>query len=293
MKYSKKGFTLIELLVVIAIIALLLSIIMPALQKVKAQAQFIICGSNLKQWGISSAMYTTENDGYFPYALNCITLPYGHPNYKPKPGDPSRNPGSDWDCRWHDEAYNNTNHPELAGVLWTYLQNQKVAICPTFKRLAKTRGNLHPPHHNSAIPVQPQYSFSQNAWLGPLSSDPYYESQGAAQYEAPRIQNVNHPASVFVFAEENMWTIPGSSESTMNDNGLFTHWFGGAGSTDCLATYHKTSWNFGDDGTLLKKGVSNLVFADGHIDTGYYLDSVDLSDPKGWKRTIGGNPRNP
>ena len=68
--------------------------------------------------------------------------------------------------------------------------------------------------------------------------------------------------------------------------GLFSHWEGVAGTADCLATYHKTSWNFGDDGTLLKKGVSNLVLADGHTDTGYYLDTVDLSDPIGWKGRI-------
>ena len=56
----RKGFTLIELLVVIAIIALLLSILMPSLQKVKKQAQAVICRSNLKQWGIAMILYTQD-----------------------------------------------------------------------------------------------------------------------------------------------------------------------------------------------------------------------------------------
>jgi prepilin-type N-terminal cleavage/methylation domain-containing protein len=61
-----KAFTLIELLVVIAIIALLLSILMPALQRVKKQALSVACLSRLHQWGIIYSMYTSENNGYFP-----------------------------------------------------------------------------------------------------------------------------------------------------------------------------------------------------------------------------------
>lgn len=60
---SKKGFTLIELLVVIAIIALLLSIILPALRKVKKQAAAIVCLSNMRQIITCWHTYTMDNDG--------------------------------------------------------------------------------------------------------------------------------------------------------------------------------------------------------------------------------------
>ena len=63
---TKRGFTLIELLVVIAIIALLLAILMPALQRVKQQARAVVCQSNLKQWGTIFAIYTDDNNGFFP-----------------------------------------------------------------------------------------------------------------------------------------------------------------------------------------------------------------------------------
>ena len=62
MKSRKKGFTLIELLVVIAIIALLLSILTPALNTVKERAKRILCKNNLRQWVIAIVAYNSAND---------------------------------------------------------------------------------------------------------------------------------------------------------------------------------------------------------------------------------------
>ena len=64
--HKPAGFTLIELLVVIAIIALLVSILMPALTHVRKQAKDIACRSNLRQWGIVFTMYAEDYDGRLP-----------------------------------------------------------------------------------------------------------------------------------------------------------------------------------------------------------------------------------
>jgi len=87
---KRGGFTLIELLVVIAIIALLVSILMPALSKAREQARFVTCKAQLNQYGLAAEMMVIDNKD----------------SYLPNPGGLLRSGWVTGNCQWHDEANN-------------------------------------------------------------------------------------------------------------------------------------------------------------------------------------------
>jgi prepilin-type processing-associated H-X9-DG protein/prepilin-type N-terminal cleavage/methylation domain-containing protein len=69
------GFTLIELLVVVGIIAILLSIILPAVSGARKSAQGLKCQSNLRQLALAFHMYASENKQYLPFPTTNLPIP--------------------------------------------------------------------------------------------------------------------------------------------------------------------------------------------------------------------------
>lgn len=66
----KRSFTLVELLIVIAIIAILASMLLPALRTAREKASSIACQNNLKQFGLTNAQYMNDYNGYIPVSFS-------------------------------------------------------------------------------------------------------------------------------------------------------------------------------------------------------------------------------
>ncbi|HUW19024.1 MAG TPA: prepilin-type N-terminal cleavage/methylation domain-containing protein [Sedimentisphaerales bacterium] len=100
---KREGFTLIELLVVIAIIALLMSMLVPALNKAKAQAKSAACLSNLHQLGLAAQMFLSDHEGQLSDDLGSLGF---------LPG------GRDSQGRVDEK-------------MWPYYKNVKLLLCPS------------------------------------------------------------------------------------------------------------------------------------------------------------------
>jgi prepilin-type N-terminal cleavage/methylation domain-containing protein/prepilin-type processing-associated H-X9-DG protein len=69
-RYHKRGFTLVELLVVIAVLAVLVALLLPALQRARNQARAVACMSNLRQIGMALVTYASDNRMAIPHRLS-------------------------------------------------------------------------------------------------------------------------------------------------------------------------------------------------------------------------------
>ncbi len=252
MDRSRRGFTLIELLVVIAIIAILMAIMMPALQRVKTQAAEMRCRANLRQYGLVQAMYLDDSDGRYPSAWHSLVA-----NEYPVSGYQRY-------CRWHDPRY------PADGALWKYMPEEKINLCPTFAVLAKTMGQLHP-NHVATNPVVPYYGYSMNSYLGAKRGDAsgYCAVDSTGRGGVYKQSEITRPKDkVFFFAEENMWSRPGNA-NVLNDNALCPDardWFG---------TFHGAKRGDWNGGTI------NAVFVDAHVESvksGLQVSANDTAD---------------
>ncbi len=269
------GFTIWELICIISVIILLVGLLMPALSRVRTLSTRMVCGTTLSGYGKAMLIYLNDNDERFPdkenewlYAEESFTAE--HP----------------LGCRWHDMAMAPngkiiTNNPQYKGMMWDYLNQSGKNVCPQFRSIASSK-KCPNPRHLKKIDIVPQYSYTINAYLG--SSRP-----GGVLTDS----QLRNPSQIFVFAEENSWTIgaddirlrtPGRtrtlSTKALDDTMLVISPTEQA--QDCFATYHDSPT--GD----FNNGCSNVVFADSHVESITLKNQLENNET-GWPEGTIGN----
>ncbi|MBC7783061.1 MAG: prepilin-type N-terminal cleavage/methylation domain-containing protein [Burkholderiales bacterium] len=243
MKNRKQGFTLVELLVVIGIIALLISILLPALGKARASALKIKCAANLRSIGQSIVLYANGNDGKVPMHSN------------PATADGSAWP---WDLARDVADKIIGAKPDLTAAQASQTTiTRRMLYCPTYTD--QDRLSLWEPSFSATIRVV-GYAFmlkrAGTAGLNnhPVNHAPWVTNVGKQKIDANTFANPNiykgprEPTKIVVAADANM--------SELDGGGASRHFYAQG------AEFHRSA-HFSTR-TKLPEG-SNTLFLDGHV----------------------------
>jgi prepilin-type N-terminal cleavage/methylation domain-containing protein/prepilin-type processing-associated H-X9-DG protein len=191
---KKKAFTLVELLVVISIIALLLAILIPAMQKAREQGKRTVCLFHLKSLQLSNNVYASENDGwYVPLIDNTGAV-----------GVPSSDVAKAGQFAW----VGNLAFRKVCGVKDAEASGANYAVkvilpdkffCPSDEVAKK--------HVASDKGVLVSYGYNSEDWWGQKATPPNTFNAGIGSKFGYRQQQVKAPSQKFIFTDSIDWWV--------------------------------------------------------------------------------------
>jgi prepilin-type N-terminal cleavage/methylation domain-containing protein/prepilin-type processing-associated H-X9-DG protein len=286
------GFTLIELLVVIAIIAVLMGILIPALNKAKDLAMGASCKANLKGYTFAVQMYAQDNDDRFADPDVCYFSQSAR--YPVESGVGGSN---HLHLRWCNGDLYLHSHPEYGGTLYPYMADARAFICPTFKRMTvrASEDQFFRADGATIRNYKPWYNYTMNAYLGPITTA---RGQPLKEIRAEKLMHVKHPAETFSFTEESPLVDTAYNQSGLNDTfmapgsqDMAQGWLNQVGGNpwavkpgpapegvgqfwDVIAGFHHAP-----SGDKLG-GRGNCAFIDGHVDAHPRAETFPLAWPR-------------
>ncbi|HBR19823.1 MAG: hypothetical protein A2Y13_12855 [Planctomycetes bacterium GWC2_45_44] len=186
------GFTLVELLVVISIIALLLAILMPALQKAREQGMAIVCRSNLKTLGLSEKLYAAAyNDRLVPMRL-----------------DPPNTYAYYWAAAlW--SHYNKVKLPSPTSLRTAQIEKPSFLYCPAEKKTSLASWNSG--HTWGDVLFSNNKPWLANICYTANSSGQGWYQAGVVVVECMKSFNINRPSETVAAADGAACQFPGGS----------------------------------------------------------------------------------